>query len=408
MPKGKGKGKGKAKGKGKGPSKPNTKGQEAAEALEKLTIELEDTSPAKFAAFKTELAEYEELLASGDDGLTAIRTKDEEKFGSCTDEDLMSVIEGMRFVNSASEHIDVGCKYEGEPQMFAAPEDTKGGDTVAMTLPDGEQMTFQLPEGCKPGDPLKMDIFTVPEGVKGGESVEMAVANGGMFAFALPDDAKPGQKIRVVVPVSSKRECNIVIPEGSTPGEEVVAALGDGSAFKFRVPRNAEAGQTARVTLPNAIDDEPRNLTVVILEGMEPGMTIAVNLPDSAGSIAAGETFDFTVPEGAKLDDEFGITVIIRRPENSSVNVEIPEGAEPGTMLTVSLPHGEDIEWKVPPDGKVGDTFDVSFALDDDPNGKIFGTFVSSPRPIKAKKPKATKKKKGKSPKPNFAVEPVW
>ena len=89
-------------------------------------------------------------------------------------------------------------------------------------------------------------------------------------------------------------------------------------------------------------------------EGAEPGTQLTVQT-------SSGQEVTMTVPEGAEPGQQLEVEVPAQpQPAEETVVLEVPEGAEPGTQLTVTGPSGQQVTLTVPEGVEAGQQLELS------------------------------------------------
>ena len=100
-------------------------------------------------------------------------------------------------------------------------------------------------------------------------------------------------------------------------------------------------------------------MSLEIPEGAEPGSQLTVTAP-------SGQEVTITVPEGAEAGQSLEVEVPAApagapagAAAGETVTLEIPEGAEPGSQLTVTAPSGQEVTITVPEGAEAGQSLEV-------------------------------------------------
>ena len=255
-------------------------------------------------------------------------------------------------------------------KVIEVPEGLTVGDKFPLTTPWGLVIEVEVPEGAGPGDkftfrthapetylgdngnggngnsqPRMVEVeVNVPLGVEEGKEGESFVATlpwGQEVNVTVPAGGKVGDKFKIEVP----------LPPGAPPPRRVLGQ-------ELTVPEDHPAGEPMRVTLPW-------------------GATISVDLPEGAGP---GDTFKIEVPVPAEVSE----------PQVFNSEITIPDEAEPGSLLKVTLPWGAVLDVTVPEGAAPGNIIRLQVPV---PPGAQ--QTIEREQAKAAKKKRRNKKKKG-------------
>jgi len=214
-------------------------------------------------------------------------------------------------------------------KVIEVPEGLTVGDKFPLTTPWGLVIEVEVPEGAGPGDkftfrthapetylgdngnggngnsqPRMVEVeVNVPLGVEEGKEGESFVATlpwGQDVNVMVPEGGKVGDKFKIEVP----------LPSGAPPPPRRVYSP------ELTVPEDHPAGEPMRVTVPW-------------------GGTVSVDVPECAGP---GDTFKVDVPVPAEIAE----------PQVFNSEITIPDDAQPGSVLKVTLPWGVVLDVTVP------------------------------------------------------------
>jgi hypothetical protein len=99
-----------------------------------------------------------------------------------------------------------------ERVSFIVPDGVQAGDQLSITAPSGREMMVTVPEGAVPGQQLEVEVpadgpapaervsFQVPAGVGPGDPVAITAPDGREVTITIPEGAVAGQTIEVELP----------------------------------------------------------------------------------------------------------------------------------------------------------------------------------------------------------------
>ena len=144
-------------------------------------------------------------------------------------------------------------------------------------------------------------------------------------------DAELGEKV------------TLAVPEGAVPGTQLTVTAPSGQEVTLTVPEGASAGQSLEVELPPPPAPVDEKVTLTVPEGAVPGTQLTVTAP-------SGQQVTLTVPEGVEAGQQLEVVVPAAGGGlgNEMLVMAGPEGAVPGTQLTVTAPTGQQVTLTVP------------------------------------------------------------
>ncbi|CAJ1428625.1 unnamed protein product [Effrenium voratum] len=302
---------------------------------------------------------------------------------------------------------------------LVVPDTCKAGDILHVEL-DGAPVQVVIPSSCGPGSKLRLRNTTsssgtmisemnqsltqsslhgksgqveeqsqenqpsqtemdieVPSGAKPGEVLTIE-ANGKTFEVTVPENAQPGSVITIGVPEASEpsvagqnasaetsREVEVEIPEGCHPGDTFAIEV-DGQEMEIVVPEGCLPGSVITLDIGEAasapatpgkqteVESEPAPLPAdpaplpaepaplpaepaplpnetVPTEPMEPQdpQDSQESVPDSG---EASREVELEIPEGCEPGDTFTVEV-----DGQEMEIVVPEGCFPGSVITLDI-----------------------------------------------------------------------
>ena len=163
---------------------------------------------------------------------------------------------------------------------------------------------------------------------------------------------------------------SIVCPDGAAAGDTILVTTPSGVEVNVVVPDGVGPGDTFAVDPGSCVPDGEDRMAVEVPEGVVPGQSLLVTTP-------AGEEIEVVVPGGLTAGDTFEVAIgeILRGSMSASaalatpvrqqmMNIECPEGVEPGQALLVEW-QGQEVQVLVPEGVLAGQSFECLFGEDD-------------------------------------------
>eukprot|EP00441_Pelagodinium_beii_P026151 CAMPEP_0197657106 /NCGR_PEP_ID=MMETSP1338-20131121/44424_1 /TAXON_ID=43686 ORGANISM="Pelagodinium beii, Strain RCC1491" /NCGR_SAMPLE_ID=MMETSP1338 /ASSEMBLY_ACC=CAM_ASM_000754 /LENGTH=393 /DNA_ID=CAMNT_0043233409 /DNA_START=38 /DNA_END=1219 /DNA_ORIENTATION=- len=209
------------------------------------------------------------------------------------------------------------------PITVKVAEDSKPGQTVWFTAPNGQQVQTVVPEDKKPGDEFTVLLPALPSS---------------KAKLKVPEGAKPGERIVFEGPTGKNVEA--VVPEGKAPGDEFYVELlpdapvrsqQEPRSYVLKVPEDKKTGEAVYFVAANG-----QQMRAIVPEGKQPGDSFEVHVSPPQLSI--------TVPDGKQEGEE----VDFEGPGGVLMKAVIPKGKKAGEQFTVSLMRDPDLDTGLP------------------------------------------------------------
>eukprot|EP00931_Biecheleriopsis_adriatica_P055709 TRINITY_DN3299_c0_g1_i4.p1 TRINITY_DN3299_c0_g1~~TRINITY_DN3299_c0_g1_i4.p1 ORF type:complete len:4166 (+),score=1072.85 TRINITY_DN3299_c0_g1_i4:109-12606(+) len=193
--------------------------------------------------------------------------------------------------------------------LEAMPEQSRG-DTITTDAPSVSKHESKLPEpSARKAQDAAREIVqvAVPEGSAPGESF-IAEVNGIDYELVVPEGCKPGDVVKMELPSPSNEESKlaectpkeqdavreiiqVAVPEGVAPGESFIAEV-NGVDLEVVVPEGSKPGNMITIGMQNEPTD---NYKVKVPSGLTPG--------DTFTTVVSGELVEVGVPQSQKPGD---------------------------------------------------------------------------------------------------------
>ena len=164
-----------------------------------------------------------------------------------------------------------------------------------------------------------------------------------------------GQPAHAKVPQTADA-VTLEVPDWAAPGTQLTVTAPSGRQLTVTVPDGAVAGQHLEVDVQ--VPEMPPKTSVVldVPEGAAPGTQLIVTAP-GCRQVAV------TVPEGASVGQQLEVELPAIPHSVEIVVIEVPDGAAPGTQLTVTAPSGRQVTVTMPEGAAVGQQLEVEVPI---------------------------------------------
>merc|ERR1712137_446677 len=209
---------------------------------------------------------------------------------------------------------------------------------------------LQVPPGAVPGSMVTFEVpggqgqAQIPMGLTEGQTFKVQVGGGqvdvppepplNVIDLQVPPGATAGSMITFTVPGGG--ECQTQVP-AEVPGDMFGEMSSGTMLIELQVPPGAVPGSMVAFQAPNGME-----LQTQVPPGHAPGAIFQVQVPDSVAGLP---------PQNAQWNNG--------QQQSSLMDIPVPPGATPGSMITFQSPGGAMWQAAVPAGCQPGQTFQV-------------------------------------------------